>query len=107
MADYVNYIYAHPSVKWITAHRQTWFDSGGTDFTPERRHQHEEQTLGYYLTNAARWRDLRSQEDLSAILFDLVAKRTAGPVPLLDLLTMTSVRKQERFLLSCPRRLIR
>ena len=64
-------------VKWITAHRQTWFDSGGTDFTPERRHQHEEQTLGYYLTNAARWRDLRSQEDLSAILFDLVAKENS------------------------------
>ena len=64
-------------IKWITAHRQMWFDSGGTNFTPERRHQHEEQTLGYYLTNAARWKDLRSQEDLSAILFDLVAKENS------------------------------
>ncbi len=61
-------------VKWIAAHRQTWFNSGSSDFTSEQRQQHEDQTLGYHITNAARWKDLRAQQDLSAILFDLVAK---------------------------------
>ena len=61
-------------VKRIAAHRQTWFDSGGTNFTPEQRHQYEVQTPSYYIIDGARSKDLRSQQDLSAILFDLVAK---------------------------------
>lgn len=61
-------------VKWITAHRRTWFDSGGISVTPQQRHEYEEQTPHFYSINDARLRDYRAQLDLSAILFDLVAK---------------------------------
>ena len=61
-------------VKWIAAHRQTWFSSGSIDFTPASRQEYGRNTQDYNTINEARWRDLRAQEDLSAILFDLVAK---------------------------------
>ena len=64
-------------IKRIAAHRQTWFDSGSIDFTPANRQEYERNTLGYNTSDAARWRDLRAQEDLSAILFDLIAKENS------------------------------
>ena len=60
-------------VKWLTGHRQTWFESGSSDFTPERRHEHEERTTDYYTSSESRWQDLRPHENLSALLFDLFA----------------------------------
>ncbi len=64
-------------VKRIAAHRQTWFDSGGIDITPQQRHRYEEQTPDYYRIDDARSKDHRPQQDLSAILFDLVAKQNS------------------------------
>ena len=64
-------------VKWIAAHRQTWFDSGGINFTPQQRHQYKEQTPDYYRIDDARSKDHRAEQDLSAILFDLVAKENS------------------------------
>ena len=64
-------------IKRIAAHRQTWFDSGSIDFTPTNRQEYERNTLDYNTSDAARWRDLRAQEDLSAILFDLIAKENS------------------------------
>ena len=65
-------------IKRITAHRQTWFDSGNIDFTPAARQEYDRETPRYNtLSEDARWRDLRAESNLSALLFDLVAKDNA------------------------------
>ena len=64
-------------IKRITAHRQTWFNSGNIDFTPAARQEYDRETPRYNTLSEALWRDLRPQEDLSAILFDLVAKENS------------------------------
>lgn len=61
-------------VKRISAHRQTWLNSGSIEFTPEHRRQYDEQTLNYDTRPDSRWRDHRQGQYLSAALFDLVAK---------------------------------
>ena len=58
-------------IKWIAAHRQTWFNSGSIDFTPTNRQEYETGKQHYDTSYEARWKDLRAGEDLSAILFDL------------------------------------
>ena len=64
-------------IKRITAHRQTWFNSGNINFTPANRQEYNRNTLGYNTHKDARWKDLRPGDDLSALLFDLVAKDNA------------------------------
>ena len=61
-------------IKRIAAHRQTWFDSGNIDFTPAARQEYNRNTPRYNTRSEARWKDLRARKDLSAVLFDLVAK---------------------------------
>ena len=61
-------------VKRITAHRQTWFNSGSIDLTPANRQQHEKQNRGYDRNYESRWKDYNPGWNLSAALFDLVAK---------------------------------
>ena len=61
-------------VKWIAAHRQTWFDSERINLTPERRQRYERDTRNYNVSNEARWKDLRAGQDLYAIQFDLIGK---------------------------------
>ncbi len=61
-------------IKRISAHRQTWLSSGSINFTPESREAYEKTSLQYITRNEARWRDSNAGQDLSAILFDLVAK---------------------------------
>ena len=61
-------------IKWIAAHRQTWFDSGNIDFTPAARQEYNRDTPRYNALPEARWRDLRAIPNLNAVLFDLVAK---------------------------------
>ena len=61
-------------IKRITAHRQTWFYSGNIDFTPAARQEYDRETLQYNTLSEALWKDLRAEQDLSAVLFDLVTK---------------------------------
>ena len=61
-------------VKRISAHRQTWFNSGSIDFTPESRQRYETNTLALDSQYEARWKEHNPGQSLSAILFDLVAK---------------------------------
>lgn len=70
------FVSQHPqnSVKRITAHRQTWFNSGSIDLTPANRQQHEQQNFNYDRRSEARWKDSNPGWNLSAVLFDLVAK---------------------------------
>lgn len=70
------FVSQHPQnrVKRITAHRQTWFNSGSIDLTAANRQQHEQQYLNYDRSYEARWKDSNPGWNLSAVLFDLVAK---------------------------------
>ena len=61
-------------IRRISAHRQTWLDSGSLNLTPLGRRQFEENSTNRERNNEARWRDYDSQQKQSAVLFDLVAK---------------------------------
>ena len=63
--------YSHENIKRITAHRQTWLRSGNINFTPEQRKQFYEGYLNYNRDDASRYLDDYSNEEQSAILFDL------------------------------------
>ena len=58
-------------IKRISAHRQTWLNSGTTDFTPGRRKEFEQQNLDYNRNYESRYGDDYGPTELSAILFDL------------------------------------
>lgn len=62
------------NIRRISAHRQTWLDSGSLNLTPLGRRQFEEQSTNREREYEARWRDFNSQQKQSAVLFDLVAK---------------------------------
>ena len=68
---------ANKKIKRITAHRQTWFDSGRIGLTPASRQQSGRDTLKYDRSDEARWKDGRGSRGLSVVLFDLVAKENA------------------------------
>ena len=63
-----------PNIRRISAHRQTWLDSGSLNLTPLGRRQFEENSTSRERSYEARWRDYDSQQKQSAVLFDLVAK---------------------------------
>ena len=64
-------------VRWIAAHRQTWLNSGATDFTSRKRQEYEETRNSFASKQDARWKDNRAGQHLSAVLYDLVAKENA------------------------------
>ena len=61
-------------VKRITAHRQTWFNSGSIDLTPANRQQYEQKSRAYDREYDSRWKEYNPAWNLSSALFDLVAK---------------------------------
>lgn len=61
-------------IKRISAHRQTWLQSGSLDLTPHRRKRFDEQDTQLERQDESRWRDNHAQQRQSAVLFDLVAK---------------------------------
>ena len=61
-------------IRRISAHRQTWFQSGSIDLTAHSRKQFDESNTQQEVQNQARWRDDYAQTRQSAVLFDLVAK---------------------------------
>jgi ABC-type lipoprotein export system ATPase subunit len=63
--------------KWITAHRRTWISSAKNNLTPDSRQKSETNRRSYISNPAARWTDSHSENDWSAILFDLEAKENA------------------------------
>lgn len=61
-------------IRRISAHRQTWFQSGSIDLTPQRRKQFDQDNTHLERQDQSRWQDVYAQERQSAVLFDLVAK---------------------------------
>ena len=64
-------------VRRISAHRQTWFNSGSIDLTPQNRREFEHQFPYLEMDVKARWSDDYAEQKQSAILFDLVSGENA------------------------------
>ena len=69
--------YPHENIKRITAHRQTWLNSGNSEFTPAYRKQFDEDYLNYNRQDRSRYLDRFRIEEQSAILYDLEDKYNA------------------------------
>ncbi len=61
-------------VKRISAHRQTWLNSGNLEFTAHSRKQFEHNSRSWDREADARWMEHNPGQRQSAVLFDLVAK---------------------------------
>ena len=61
------------NVRRISAHRQTWLESGNIDMTPQSRRQFDDQLRGQERNHVYRWREWNSPGRLSSVLFDLTA----------------------------------
>ena len=64
-------------IRRISAHRQTWFQTGSINLTPQSRRQFDENSTQQEAQIQSRWRDDYAQQRQSAVLFDLVAKENA------------------------------
>ena len=62
------------NVRRISAHRQTWMESGAIDLTPQNRRQFGQQHDNQESNPVYRWREWNPQGQLSSVMFDLVAK---------------------------------
>ena len=80
----------------ISAHRQTWFNSGSIDFTPRNRKQFDEQYLQFERQLDSRWKDYHAQQKQSAVFFDLVAKDNAEARVLRSLLRQVDLQNPDR-----------
>ena len=70
-------LYPNNKIKRITAHRQTWLNSGRIDITSQGREQFDIHSAQHELQPDARWKEYNAHQKLSAVLFDLVAKANA------------------------------
>ena len=61
------------NVRRISAHRQTWLDSGNIDMTPQNRRQFDEQLKGQEPNRIYQWREWNPAGRVSSVLFDLTA----------------------------------
>ena len=61
-------------IKRISAHRQTWFNSGRINFNAYRRKRFEENRMQWDQQFDSLWMDHGAQERQAAVLFDLVTK---------------------------------
>ena len=62
------------NVRRISAHRQTWMESGAINLTPQNRREFGQQHENQERNPVYRWREWNPQGQLSSVMFDLVAK---------------------------------
>ena len=62
------------NVRRISAHRQTWMESGAINLTPQNRREISEMYDNEERNPIYRWREWDPQGRLSSVMFDLVAK---------------------------------
>ena len=84
------------TIRRISAHRRTWFESGNIDFTPRHRKSFDEQYLKRELQVDSQWKDHYAQEKQSAVFFDLVAKDNAEARFLRSLLRQVDPQNPDR-----------
>ena len=61
------------NVRRISAHRQTWFQSGSIDMTPHSRRDFETSRRSQEPNDEYRWREWNPGGQLSSVLFDMTA----------------------------------
>lgn len=61
-----------PNTKWISAHRGMCLPIGGTTFTSQSRKEYSTDNPDRKVLNKARWQDVGSEAQTSAVLFDLI-----------------------------------
>ena len=67
---YANY---QADARWITAHRQTFFEGDGSiNLSPDARRTTEQNMRGWDLMESARWSDIQAAVRPSIAIFDLV-----------------------------------
>ena len=99
------FVQAHSNdkrIRWIAAHRQTWLDSGATNFTSRSRQEYEENRSSYDSRQDARWRDHQAARHLSAVLYDLGAKENAGNRSIVRLMRKNAVAEAQEMLVETP-----
>ena len=84
------------TIRRISAHRQTWFESGSIDLTPRSRKDFDEQSIHIESQYEALWRDQYAQQKQSAVFFDLVAKDNAEARSLRSLLRQVDPQNPDR-----------
>lgn len=65
-------------IRRISAHRQTWLESGSINITPEQRKDIAQSLVHAEAHTSARWVDHNAMQKQSAVLFDLVSKDNAN-----------------------------
>ena len=61
-------------IRRIPAHRQSWFQTGSINITPQNRREFDRSSRRAETQDDARWMDHYADERQSVVLFDLVAK---------------------------------
>ena len=84
------------TIRRMSAHRQTWFESGSIDLTPRSRKDFDEQSIHIESQYEALWMDQYAQQKQSAIFFDLVAKDNAEARSLRSLLRQVDPQNPDR-----------
>ena len=74
------------NARWISAHRQTWFESGLVNLTPQQKQNSENSIKNRDVRPAARWRDYHAGERPNIAVFNLVQKQSAHNTVVLDAL---------------------
>ena len=69
--------YPNEKIRRISAHRQTWLESGNLNFTPRSRKQFENQNIQLEREDQSRWKDDYAESRQAAVLYDLVAKENS------------------------------
>lgn len=59
-------------IRRITAHRQTWFQSGSPEFTGKQRADYERNVVNYDKRENARWMDDYGPQRAQMAIYDLV-----------------------------------
>ena len=63
----------YDKIHHISAHRQTWMDSGAINLTPQGHQQVDQNRKALERQDEARWKDQNAAQKQMAALFDLVA----------------------------------
>ena len=84
------------TIRRISAHRQTWFQSERIDLTAQTRFQFGEQISQGEVEDQARWRDEYAEQRQSAVLFDLVAEQNKRANLITDLIDDKKIEAAEK-----------
>src|SRR5436190_14830150 len=60
------------NTRWVSAHRQNWFDSDSINLSPQSKREHEQHIRSYDFNEHARWRDQYASQRTNISIYELV-----------------------------------